>query len=402
MVCHVCNRMLSVLKKNWICRILGHSFKYLKPWFICARCGLHIHNPYPPQGTGAAAAHAGTHIQGGADPIIAALDARAIALTTQGDIVYHPAAANTLARLGAGVAGQSLITGGPAANPAWGAPAPAAHVLATTGPHTNTLPLTDLAVGVQGNIIHRGVVDWEALAVGGAGQALLSAGAGANVLWGAPAPAAHAAAHLDGAADEIDAADLAGAGGAAGEIIESDGAALSYVEPDGRYTPAVHGAAQHTDVTRELFIPALSGDAVNGTPTNNAGYAVVSGTANAWEPLVMLTFKVPDDFVSFVSLKAVWWCSAAAGNMYWYLKTYYAASGQERQTHTEASGYGTTATGGANLINVQESSTPLVMANLEEGDYVGIEFSREGTHGDDTLDAVVYFVGILFTYTAEQ
>jgi len=43
--------------------------------------------------------------------------------------------------------------------------------------------------------------------------------------------ASHAGRHQDGGADELDAADLSGAGGTAGQIIETDGAALSYREP---------------------------------------------------------------------------------------------------------------------------------------------------------------------------
>lgn len=43
---------------------------------------------------------------------------------------------------------------------------PAAHTLATTGVHTGTLPLTDLAVGSQGSIIRRGDADWEEYALG--------------------------------------------------------------------------------------------------------------------------------------------------------------------------------------------------------------------------------------------
>ncbi len=82
---------------------------------------------------------------------------------------------------------------------------PKAHVLATTGPHTGTLPLIDLEVGVQGNIIHRGAADWAALAVGVAGEALLSSGAAADVSWGAPVPAAHESTHVRAGSDDIDA-----------------------------------------------------------------------------------------------------------------------------------------------------------------------------------------------------
>jgi len=49
-----------------------------------------------------------------------------------------------------------------------------AHVLATTGPHTDPLPLTDLAPGTQGDIIIRGAVDWESLGKGTAGFRLKS------------------------------------------------------------------------------------------------------------------------------------------------------------------------------------------------------------------------------------
>jgi len=153
-------------------------------------------------GAPAPAAHEATHVAGGADDIDAALDARALGLTAQGEIVYHAAAANTLATLAVGAAGQALLSGGAAANVSWGAPTPAAHVLATTGPHTNELPLTDLAAGAQGEIITRTGADWVALGVGALNQALLSGGAGANVSWGAPPTAAHATTHESGGADE--------------------------------------------------------------------------------------------------------------------------------------------------------------------------------------------------------
>ncbi len=128
-------------------------------------------------------AHEATHVQGGADDIDAVLDARALGLTAQGEIVFHAAAANTLATLAVGAAGEALLSGGAAADVSWGAPAPAAHVLATTGPHSAPLPLIDLEVGVQGEVIHRGAADWEALAVGAAGEVLTSGGAGVDVSW---------------------------------------------------------------------------------------------------------------------------------------------------------------------------------------------------------------------------
>ncbi len=154
------------------------------------------------------AAHEDTHVLGGTDDIDSGLSALAINLTAQGDIVYLSGVANTLARLAPGVAGQALLTGGAAANSSWGAPTPAAHVLATTGPHTDTLPLTDLVVATRGEVIHRGAADWEVLATGTALQALLSGGAGADVYWGAPTPAAHVLATTGPHTDTLPLTDL--------------------------------------------------------------------------------------------------------------------------------------------------------------------------------------------------
>lgn len=153
---------------------------------------------------GAPGAHESTHVKGGADDIDSALDARAIGLTAQGEIVYHAAAANTLATL----------------------------------------------------------------AVGTSGQALLSGGSAADVSWGAPAPAAHESSHNDGGTDEIEVDTLAGANGASGEIVESDGAAMSFVEPDGRYDPKAHATTHESggsDEIRDIEMePGLGDETADG------------------------------------------------------------------------------------------------------------------------------------------
>ena len=73
------------------------------------------------------------------------------------------------------------------------------HVLATTGPHSGDLPLTDLAVGSQGSIIYRDGTDWAELGLG-TNTYVLKSGA-TDVAWGQvdyselvgtqPAPVAH-------------------------------------------------------------------------------------------------------------------------------------------------------------------------------------------------------------------
>ena len=155
------------------------------------------------------AAHEGTHVAGGADDIDAALDARALAFANQGEIVFRAAAANTIAALATGVAGQALLTGGAGADPSWGVPAPAAHesthIRAGSDDIDAALDARAIALTEQGSIVYHAAAatTLAELLHGAAGEALLSGGHAANPSWGAPAPAAHATTHESGGSDEI-------------------------------------------------------------------------------------------------------------------------------------------------------------------------------------------------------
>lgn len=163
-----------------------------------------------------------------------------------------------------------------------------------------------------------------------------------------------------------------------------------------------HGAGQHSDVTRELFLPANEGHIKTGTPGDRRQYGAVKGLANSTEPNVFFTIKVPDDFVSFTKVEAIWVCVAASGNMRWKLTANYAASGEADSTHLDAPAENQTVTGGNGIINVQESANPLTLANLATGDFLGISFIRKGVSAFDTLNTDMYFFGLLFTYVAHQ
>lgn len=163
-----------------------------------------------------------------------------------------------------------------------------------------------------------------------------------------------------------------------------------------------HGAAQHTDVTRELYLPSNGGYATSGTPLTHNYYDVVIGDANLDEPKVAFGMKVPSDFVSFTKVEAVWVSYATSGNMYWQFFATYAAESEASDTHYEPGALGVTATAGRYRINVQEPADPLLLTNLAAGDFLGIAFEREGTNALDTLNEAVKLFGILFTYVAEQ
>ena len=184
--------------------------------------------------------------------------------------------------------------------------------------------------------------------------------------------------------------------GAAGQVILSGGPEV--VETWGAPAPAVHGAELHTDITREIFLPANEGFVEAGTPS----YYGITGGANADEPTVWLWMKVPVDFVSFTKVEAIWLSSAVAGNMYWELYAYYGACGENVSNHSDEPGRGVTATGGGDIRNCQEPANALALASLALGDYIALCFSRIGTHASDTLNDTMHLEGLLFTYVANQ
>ena len=168
--------------------------------------------------------------------------------------------------------------------------------------------------------------------------------------------------------------------------------------------PATHGADKHTNVTRELFLPAIAAHTAYGTPRAYYCYAVVEGAANADEPHVYFTMKVPDDFVSFISVKAIWFSAAVSGNMRWRIAADFASCGEicNANNSEESLGYGQTATGGDRIINCQLPVNALTLPALAKGDHIGLVFNRQGSSASDTLDTSVELMGLLFTYTAEQ
>jgi propanediol dehydratase small subunit len=122
----------------------------------------------------------------------------------QGDILYRNA--TQWVNLAAGSAGNTLKTGGVAANPSWAALNLAGGANFVTGvlPTANQAAqafsgLSDVTLSgtAQGDIAYRGLTAWNNLAAGTAGNTLKSGGAGANPSW-APLNLAGGAAFVTG------------------------------------------------------------------------------------------------------------------------------------------------------------------------------------------------------------
>jgi len=166
---------------------------------------------------------------------------------------------------------------------------------------------------------------------------------------------------------------------------------------DGRVimnTP-LHGASEHADVPRELWIPATHGtDGLGDTYIRYVG-AVMTDAANTYG---YGTFKVPDDFVSGGVLKAVI-ISSGDGNMVYYIGANFGSNGEGAQTHQLMTSEITEAVVSAKIDILD---TTLTLTSVAEGDVVGGRFYRRGSAATDTVGAVVHFLGFIFEYTAEQ
>lgn len=152
----------------------------------------------------------------------------------------------------------------------------------------------------------------------------------------------------------------------------------------------------------EIFLSAGEGNTNLSAHAYYELYATLlfssSGTQKA-----EFSMKVPDNFSTLTSVKAVWLSAATSGNMYWQFAADYAAVGEIGNTHTTSPGYAATATAGAYKWNVQEAGLPLALAGLAIGDYLGVEITRDSTHASDTLTTKpVYLLGLLFSYAASS
>jgi len=166
------------------------------------------------------------------------------------------------------------------------------------------------------------------------------------------------------------------------------------------YTLEEHGADKHNNVTRQIFVEASGGHLATGPTYDLEKGSAVRGDANSFGPDVYLSMKVPPDFVSFQSVKAVW-SGDGSGDMYWRMLASWAADNELKNTHMELTDWDTTF-GNPLRINIDAHPDPLLLANLAAGDWLGIRFLRDGANALDTVNDIVRFAGLLFIYTASQ
>lgn len=159
-------------------------------------------------------------------------------------------------------------------------------------------------------------------------------------------------------------------------------------------------SALETGFTRTLFIHS-NAFYTNGAPSNYGRIGAVS-CQDGQTREIYFVLQVPKDFLTFTTVKLIWVSPPAAGNMYMRWRADNPACGEASSTNREDKAYGTVATGGAGIINCSEgpAGQTLALANAAIDDILGIEFSRDATHVNDTLNDTVSVLGLEFTYSA--
>ncbi len=161
-----------------------------------------------------------------------------------------------------------------------------------------------------------------------------------------------------------------------------------------------HGAAQHTDVTRVLFISATSCH-ITGAKFAK-GYHGVVRLADGANQTVYFEFEPPDDFVTFTRVDIVWSANGGTAGQDWRLLSggQFAGDNEVYNIHSDSPAQF--------VIDVVANDTKYVtdsnwtLTNLAKSDTMGLAIQRRGTDGTDTYEGNIEIWGIRFVYTAEQ
>ena len=146
----------------------------------------------------------------------------------------------------------------------------------------------------------------------------------------------------------------------------------------------IAGPAAAESVWLDQFFPAVSPNSYKGA------YAAIR-MQDALDVTIYQTFMIPDDITTITN--AVFMViPEGAGNLYWQCDTNGAQCGEDYQTNTDSIGADVT------LVAIDEIECIDISAaftGFTAGDVVGLQFIRLASSGTDTVDADVYYIGLL-------
>jgi len=130
-------------------------------------------------------------------------------------------------------------------------------------------------------------------------------------------------------------------------------------------------------------------------PNSNKGAYAAYLMQDGYQSTVYQTFMIPDD-IATITVAEVQLIPEGTGNLRWQCDTDGAACGEDFETNQDSIGASTTA------VTTDEKECIDITAAFTEfagGDTVGIQFIRTGENAGDTVDADVYYLGILIQGT---
>lgn len=170
-----------------------------------------------------------------------------------------------------------------------------------------------------------------------------------------------------------------------------------------------HGAADHADITRSLFLPAATAKLDTATAANVGASPDLTGVvayADAATQRAFWTFQVPLDWASgVITVQPVWSpgsTDASAHTVRWSIQAQKVGSG----VTVTAAGTAVTFTGASAArtagVVVYDTATSTTLTPGAAGDLFRVALARVGADGADTYVGVVNLLGVIVTYTANQ
>ncbi len=145
---------------------------------------------------------------------------------------------------------------------------------------------------------------------------------------------------------------------------------------------------QGTDAIYEV-----TNDAPRDWTKNMAGYTM----SNNVETRIGGNFRVPEDFVSGMTVKAII-ITPVSGNIQQQNDANHGAAGENYNNHSVTYGPSADALTADQLAETASMS----LTNAATGDNVSLMYTRDGGHASDTLGASAWFLGWLVEYTADS
>lgn len=272
---------------------------------------------------------------------------------------------------------------------------------ATAGPDAN---ITVDAAGAAGTAsTHaRSQHGHQVVTTAGPGAVATVDAAGAAGATGAVARAGHG--HEVDTSATLPVALGAAAAGTTGAIARS-----THVHPTTGLSLNPHGAADHTDVTRKVFLSAALAKLDVATAVNLGASPNLTGAtayADAATQGSFYTFQVPDDWASgVITLQPVWSpgaTDAVAHTVRWSMTCQTVAAG----VTVTAAGTTVAFTGASAArtvgVVVYDTATSTTLTPAAAGDLFRFELQRIGADAADTYVGVVNLLGVIVSYTANQ